>query len=186
MPKCVSICGVGSVDKSILEYLAECIAARCGLTCKIISRMESPEYAYNETRDQYNSKLILKHLLRQCPNDTLRFIGVTPVDLYVPILEFVFGLAQIEGQCSIISLHRLYPKFYGQLPNPDLVLVRLLKTALHELGHTFGITHCRDRRCVMYSSTRIEHTDFKQSDFCLTCSELFRWHLEKVMGQHLW
>ena len=185
MPKSVTICGVGSVGKSILEYLAECIAARYGLTCKISSEMESPEYAYNKIRNQYNSKLILKHLLQECPTDTLRFIGVTSVDLYVPILEFVFGLAQIEGQCSIVSLHRLYPKFYNRPPNPNLVLIRLLKTSLHELGHTFGITHCRDRRCVMYSSTRIEHTDFKQSDFCLTCSELFRWHLEKVMGQHL-
>ena len=183
MPRCVTICAVGSVDQHLLEYLAECIAARCGLACKIAARMESPEYAYNETRGQYNSKLILKHLLRQCSNDTLRFMGVTPVDLYVPILKFVFGLAQIEGQCSIISLHRLYPKFYDQPPNPDLVLVRLAKTALHELGHTFGITHCQDRRCVMYSSTRIEHTDFKQPDFCPTCLELLRWHLAKVLNQ---
>jgi archaemetzincin len=184
LPKSVTICGVGLVDKSILEYLAECIESRYGLTCKISSGMENPEYAYNKIRDQYNSKLILKHLLRQCSNDTLRFIGVTSVDLYVPILEFVFGLAQIEGQCSIVSLHRLYPKFYNRPPNPDLVLIRLLKTSLHELGHTFGITHCRDRRCVMYSSTRIEHTDFKHPDFCLTCSELFRWHIEKAMNQH--
>ena len=184
MPKSVTICGVGLVDKSILEYLAECIESRYSLTCKISSGMENPEYAYNKIRDQYNSKLILKHLLRQCSNDTLRFIGVTIVDLYVPILEFVFGLAQIEGQCSIVSLHRLYPKFYNRPPNPDLVLIRLLKTSLHELGHTFGITHCRDRRCVMYSSTRIEHTDFKHPDFCLTCSELFRWHIEKAMDQH--
>ncbi|TES91083.1 MAG: archemetzincin [Desulfobacteraceae bacterium] len=146
--------------------------------------MESPEYAYNETRCQYNSKLILKHLLRQCPSDTLRFIGVTPVDLYVPILKFVFGLAQIEGQYSIISLHRLCPRFYDQPSNPDLLLARLEKAALHELGHTFGITHCRDRRCVMYSSTRIDDTDFKQPDFCLTCFELFRWHLEKALNQN--
>ena len=183
MPRCVTICAVGSVDASLLEHLAGYIAARCGLTCKIAASMESPEFAYNETRGQYNSKLILKHLLRQCPSDTLRFIGITPVDLYVPILKFVFGLAQIEGQCSIISLHRLYPKFYGQPPNPNLVLDRLTKTALHELGHTFGITHCRDRRCVMYSSTRIEHTDFKQPDFCFSCFELFRWHLEKAIDQ---
>ena len=184
MPRCVTICAVGLVDESLLEHLAECISTRCGLTCKISSRMESPEYAYNETRCQYNSKLILKHLLRQCPSDTLRFIGVTPVDLYVPILKFVFGLAQIEGQYSIISLHRLCPRFYDQPSNPELLLARLEKAALHELGHTFGITHCRDRRCVMYSSTRIEDTDFKQPDFCLTCFELFRWHLEKALDQN--
>jgi archaemetzincin len=168
-----------------LEHLAECISARCGVACKISLRMESPEYAFNENRRQYNSKLILKQLLQQCPRDTLKLIGVTPVDLYVPILKFVFGLAQIEGQCSIISLYRLYPQFYGQPSNPDLFLLRLEKTAFHELGHTFGITHCRDRHCTMYSSTRIEDTDFKQPEFCPTCFELFRWHLERSLNQSL-
>ena len=141
--------------------------------------MEKPRYAYNNTRCQYNSKLILKRLLEQSSHDTLRLVGVTPVDLYVPILKFVFGLAQIEGKCAIISLHRLYPQFYGQPSNPDLLSARVEKTALHELGHTFGLTHCQDRQCVMYSSTRIEDTDFKQSEFCPTCFELFQWLLEK-------
>jgi archaemetzincin len=145
--------------------------------------MENPKYAYNDTRHQYNSKQILKHLLKQCTRETLRLIGVTPVDLYVPILKYVFGLAQIEGQCSIISLHRLYPQLYDQPSNSDLLLARVEKTALHELGHTFGITHCRDRRCIMYSSTRIEDTDFKQPDFCPTCFELFQWYLKKTLQQ---
>ena len=183
MSGCVIICPVGPMDKWILEHIAECISTRCGLSCRISSRMENPKYAYNDTRHQYNSKQILKHLLQKCTRETLRLIGVTSVDLYVPILKFVFGLAQIEGQCSIISLHRLYPQFYDQPSNSDLLLARVEKTALHELGHTFGITHCRDRRCIMYSSTRIEDTDFKQPDFCLTCFELFRWYLEKALNQ---
>ena len=146
--------------------------------------MDNPKYAYNETRSQYDSKLILRRLLGECPHNTLKFIGVTTVDLYVPILQFVFGLAQIEGKCSIVSLHRLYPQFYSRPPDPDLLLKRVEKTVLHELGHTFGIIHCRDRRCVMYSSTRIEDTDFKQPIFCPTCSELFKWHLEKALLQN--
>jgi archaemetzincin len=143
--------------------------------------MENPQFAYNDTRCQYNSKLILKRLLQRNLRGTLRLIGVTPMDLYVPILKFVFGLAQIEGKCSIISLHRLYPRFYDQPSNPDLLLARVEKTVLHELGHTFGITHCRDRRCVMYSSVRIEDTDVKQPDFCPTCFELFQWYLKKSL-----
>jgi archaemetzincin len=143
--------------------------------------MENPQFAYNDTRCQYNSKLILKRLLQRNLRGTLRLIGVTPMDLYVPILKFVFGLAQIEGKCSIISLHRLYPRFYDQPSNLDLLLARVEKTVLHELGHTFGITHCRDRRCVMYSSVRIEDTDVKQPDFCPTCFELFQWYLKKSL-----
>ena len=181
MSRCVAICAVGQVEERILGHLIECISAKCGLACKTFSRMKNPKYAYDETRRQYNSKLILKHLVQECSPDVLRFIGLTSVDLYVPILKFVFGLAQIEGQCAIISLHRLYPRFYDRPSNPVLLMDRVEKTALHELGHTFGITNCRDRRCVMFSSTRIEDTDFKQSDFCPTCFELFQWHLEKSL-----
>lgn len=183
MSNSVTIFSVGSVDEGILEHIAKCISIRCGLTCRISLRTENPRYAYNDTRCQYNSKLILKRLLQQTPLDTFRLIGVTTVDLYVPILKFVFGLAQIEGKCSIISLHRLYPQFYDQPPNPDLLLARVEKTALHELGHTLGITHCRNRHCVMYSSTRIEDTDFKHSEFCPTCLDLFHWFLKKSLSE---
>ena len=181
MSSCVTICPLGSVDEEILQHIAKCISIRCGLTWRISKRMENPHYAFNDSRCQYNSKLILQRLLQQNLRGTLRLIGVTSVDLYVPILKFVFGLAQIEGKCSIISLHRLYPRFYNQPANPDLLLARVEKTVLHELGHTFGLTHCLDRRCVMYSSVRIEDTDAKQSDFCFTCFELFQWYLKKTL-----
>jgi archaemetzincin len=181
LPDCVTICSVGSVNDRILDHIAKCIPIRCGLSCRISMRMENPRYAYNDTRCQYNSKLILKRLLQQSPHETFRIMGITSVDLYVPILKFVFGLAQIDGKCSIISLHRLWPQFYDQPSNPDLFLSRVEKTALHELGHTFGVTHCRDRRCVMFSSTRIEDTDFKRAEFCPTCFELFQWYLKKSL-----
>ena len=183
MSGCVTICPIGSVDREILEHIAKCISLRCGLTCRISMRMENPRYAYDDTRCQYNSKLIIKHLLDQSLQDSFRLLGITSVDLYVPILKFVFGLAQIHGKCSLISLHRLCPKFYDQPSDPDLLLARAEKTALHELGHTLGMTHCRDRRCVMCSSVRIEDTDSKQPDFCLTCFELFQWYLKKSLQQ---
>ena len=176
----MTICSIGSVDRAILEHLADRISAKCSLPCRVSSTMETPGYAYDKNRCQYNSKLILKHLM-EFPDDSLRFIGVTHIDLYVPILKYVFGLAQVEGQCALISIHRLRPQFYNNPPDPDLLMSRTEKTALHELGHSFGLTHCRDRRCVMYTSTRIVDTDFKQPDFCPTCLELFKWLIDKCL-----
>ncbi len=139
--------------------------------------MERPEYAYNVTRCQYDSRPILKRLIQYCKDDT-KLLGVTQVDLYVPILKYIFGLAQVGGGCSLISLHRLCPEFYDQPSDPALLLERAEKTAMHELGHALGLTHCRELHCVMYSSTSIENTDFKNPDFCPTCFELFKWYLE--------
>jgi archaemetzincin len=182
LSKCITLCPIGVVEEDILSRIAEGIEHRCRVVCRLSTGMENPRYAYDKGRAQYNSKLILKRLTGCCPLDSLGFMGVTQVDLFVPILKYVFGLAEIKGPCAVISTHRLRPEFYGEDPNPGLLLERMEKTALHELGHCFGISHCRDRRCVMYSSTGIEHTDFKKCDFCPTCFELFRWYVEKSVN----
>lgn len=175
----IYICPVGPVDEAILVHVAERVTTLSGIACKISSGTENPEYAYDRTRDQYNGKLILKHLSEAYRPDTLGIMGITNIDMYVPILKYVYGLAQLEGRCAVISLQRLRPQFYDQQPDRSLLLTRAEKTASHELGHSFGLTHCRNRRCVMYPSTRIEDTDRKQQDFCPTCLALFQWYLEK-------
>lgn len=177
LSKSITICSLGPLDDMITEHVAEHISNRCGLLYKISSRMDSPKYAFDGKRGQYNSKLILKRLTELAHN-SLKFLAITQVDLFVPILKYVFGLAQVGGQCAIISTYRLRPQFYGHEPNQDLLMDRIGKTALHEMGHSLGLTHCRDRRCVMHSSTNIADSDFKRSDFCPTCYELFRWQLE--------
>ncbi len=176
----VIICPIGPVDNYILDRIVRCVESRCKVACKISPMIESPEYAFDERRSQYNSKLILKNLIKHCPEDTLKFMGVTKVDLFVPILKFVFGVAQMEGPCSVISTHRLLPQFYDEPPNPDLFIERVKKTALHELSHSLGLTHCRDRSCVMHSSTNINDTDYKKPLFCPTCFDLFTWYLENM------
>lgn len=170
------------VDNTILEHLEKRIAYRCGIACRIAPAMETPQYAYNEARKQYDSKTVLKHLIQICPDETLKLIGVTNVDLYVPVLKYVFGLSQIDGPCGIISLYRLRPLFYDRPADNHLLLERAEKTVLHELGHTMGLTHCRHRSCVMYSSTRIEETDAKRPAFCPTCIDLFHWHLQQLLS----
>lgn len=176
----ITICPIGSVNIEILKYLGECLTSQCGLKYRISPAMGAPNYAYDENRSQYNSKTILKRLIENRSHNTLRLIGVTDVDIYVPILKYVFGLAQIEGRYAVISLYRLDPCFYDQPPNINILLDRAEKTIIHEIGHTFGLTHCRKHSCVMYSSSRVEDTDLKKPCFCPTCNELFKWHLSAI------
>ena len=78
-----------------------------------------------------------------------RNLGVTAYDLYVPVRTFVLGEAQLCGNCAVVSAARLSDEYYGLPPNPTLLRERWLKEAAHELGHTFGLRHCSDWRCVM-------------------------------------
>ena len=98
-----------------------------------------------------------------------RVLGITAQDLFVPVLTFVFGEAQLEGHCTVVSMHRLREEFYGLPPRDDLMRERLVKEAVHELGHTHGLRHCQDWRCVMSSSHGVERLDIKGADFCLPC-----------------
>jgi archaemetzincin len=87
----------------------------------------------------------------------------------VPVLTFVFGEAQLDGNCALVSTARLKEEFYGMPPRRELARERLIKEAVHELGHTFGLRHCADWRCVMSSSHAVERLDVKGAAFCALC-----------------
>ena len=110
-------------------------------------------------------------------------MAVTTVDLYVPVLTYVFGEAQLDGKAAVVSTHRLRDELYGLPKNPQRLRERLEKEAVHELGHTFGLIHCHEPNCVMYTSTYAEEIDFKSTYFCETCcSSLER--KKQFLSQH--
>jgi len=173
---------LGGIEESIVHSAAAFLENlhHFPFKCVVTNRRPIPIGTLDNQRQQYNCKQILKYYIKCCPDNCFRLIGITDVDVYVPVLKYVFGLAQLKGNCAIISTHRLRPEFYCKPSNKWLFQQRLYKTLLHELGHTVGLTHCSNRRCVMFSSTRIEDTDKKETSFCGTCRELFSWYLNGI------
>lgn len=135
-----------------------------------ISRFEFDYRAFfNLARSQYSSSAIIERLEKDLSGDACKVLAVTGLDLYIPVLTFVFGEARLNGRCAVVSSYRLDNKFYGLPDNPALLSDRLIKEAIHELGHTFGLLHCHNPECVMKSSTYVEEIDFKSSRFCEKC-----------------
>lgn len=81
----------------------------------------------------------------------------------------VFGEAELGGYFAIISLARLRQSFYGLPEDKHLFLERTIKEAVHELGHTYGLSHCPDPECVMHFSNSLMDTDRKKPSFCSRC-----------------
>ena len=108
-------------------------------------------------------------MLGNVPQDALKLLGVTDKDLCIPILTYVFGEAQVGGTAAVVSLARLRQEHYGLAPDRPLLLERLRKESLHELGHTFGLVHCPLRECVMYLSNTVVDVDTRGRDFCTGC-----------------
>lgn len=96
-----------------------------------------------------------------------RVLGVTNTDLSYPGVNHVFGLADPESRVSVISLSRFRTK--GAVPVK--IAGRAVKTAIHELGHTYGLSHCTDHRCVMFFSFNLADTDYKGHEFCRKCRD---------------
>jgi archaemetzincin len=168
----ISLMPVGEVDRALLEPLAEGLTRRLRVACSIQPDRLEAEFALHPLRRQYHSTEILKKIVQGPVSETWKVLGVTEMDLYIPVLTFVFGEAQLTNGGAVVSTHRLRQEFYGLPTDPELLRERLLKEALHELGHTYGLRHCPDYTCVMSSSNGIERVDLKQAEFCPACAQL--------------
>jgi archaemetzincin len=157
----------------LLQETASALERAIRATCTIANEEFDPSFAHHAERNQYHSTLILEELERQrlgrWPIAPL-LLAVTGLDLYIPILTFVFGEAHVGGACALVSYHRLTQEFYG-LPRDRRVLTdRLIKEAVHEVGHTAGLHHCEDYECVMAPSHAVEWVDMKRRTFCSECA----------------
>ena len=160
---------IGKLESGVLKNIAPGLADTFGMPCEILSSGLDPQFAFHSERHQYHSSELLAHLHEVRSPESWRILGVTAVDLYIPILTFVFGEAQMGGPCAVVSLHRLRQEFYGLPADGQLLRQRLLKEAVHEIGHTVNLTHCEDYRCAMAPSHAVEWIDLKESWLCESC-----------------
>ena len=157
-----------------IDELEKSVYAVFGYHTKVANLDIDLERAFDKARQQYNSSSILLQIISRPPVDAVKVLGVVNVDLFIPVLTFVFGEAQLRGIGSVIALHRLNNKFYGLAEDGELLTERLVKEAIHELGHNFGLIHCNNQSCVMKSSTYVEEVDQKSVEMCSRCQEMLR------------
>jgi archaemetzincin len=123
--------------------------------------------AYDPRRRQYHSSrmlVLLEGHIGKLGVD--RLLGVASFDLYAPGMNFVFGEARLPGRVGVISTCRLKTQSRNQ---DNLFRDRVIKEAVHEIGHMVGLQHCSDARCVMHFSERLVDTDLKSSNLCSNC-----------------
>jgi archaemetzincin len=173
---------LGHVDLQMLQHLRTAIAEFLSLPVRILPPRPLPPNTYHLPRNQYHSTQLLEYLLVEDHDGAFRVLGITTADLYIPIFTFVFGEAQLDGKAAIISTFRPGGGADNLQPGPPIVMERLIKLSLHELGHTFNLPHCREEGCLMGFAANLEILDRKNVELCEYCRILLVDYFNAVNG----
>jgi archaemetzincin len=169
---------VGRESDYQLDGLKDPISARYPwLKVNVVPPLADPTEAYDSRRNQYHSTRLLVQLEKQIQTlQADKILGVASFDLYTPNLNFVFGEARLPGRVGVISTFRLKPESSDQT---GMLHSRVVKEAVHEIGHMIGLSHCSDASCVMHFSERLADTDLKSPDLCRNCNSQLRVRVEQ-------
>ena len=174
--------GTGSGDPSLLAGARAHVESVFRMSTRLDEPAGRPDGAFDAIRGQHSSRRILEWLAANRPAGVSRLIGVTDADLFIPVLTFVFGEAQLRGPAAVVSTARLLGA--GLPGEAARVPVRLRTEVVHELGHTFGLLHCTRPRCAMARSASLRDVDAKRPDLCETCRGLFLENVDEIGEPH--
>jgi archaemetzincin len=168
----ITIVPLGHIKQDVLKVVADGIQGVLRLPVDVTAEVELPESAFMSARNQYNVLELIKFLESNHAGGRLKALGVTGKDIANPILTYVFGTAFMDGRAAVISTARLRLSPQGELVSREQFLDRVVKAAIHEIGHTFNIPHCHNDHCVMRASNSLIELDEKMNYLCDYC-ELF-------------
>ena len=167
----IVISPIGNFGPEITEPVKKEINKIFGFPALIIPILKDVDFALDSGRNQYHSTSILQQLEKSAPPFAMKVIAITKVDLFIPILTHVYGEAQLGGKACVVSTHRLKDQI-SAAPTAVIFKQRIIKEAVHELGHTFNLRHCNERVCIMhYCRTELD-VDRKSDQLCRYCKIL--------------
>jgi len=178
--KIVAVQPLGDVRGGIVDTIASKLETFFNIRTDVFRDHPVPEESHNPQRGQYNCYPILTFLRTLKPEHAVKTIGVTEVDLFVPILTYVFGEAEMGGHVAVISTYRLARGRDRQPIPAELLLKRVEKIAIHELAHTFRLAHCKEDGCLMGSFPILNRIDENPVRFCRYCATFLRDEYENL------
>jgi archaemetzincin len=171
----VDIVPIGDVSAGVKRQASSALRSVYDAEVTVADAQSIPDGAFDRSRNQYRAEQFIELADRVGNGD--KNIGITPQDLYYRRRNYVFGLAYLNGAGSVVSTHRLRTSSDGGIsskPSEEVFDDRVRKEVIHEVGHTLGLDHCDNNRCVMSFSPTVREVDVKEEHLCGTCSTEIR------------
>lgn len=166
----VDIVPVGEVSARVKREASSALRSVYDCDVTIGDGQSIPTGAYDSGRSQYSAESFIQLAERVGRGD--KNIAITPQDIFYRRRNYVFGLAYLDGSGSVVSTYRLQTSSDGGFSNKsasDIVDDRIRKEVVHEIGHTYGLEHCNNNRCVMNFSRTVQKVDIKEENLCGSC-----------------
>ncbi|MFB6185562.1 MAG: archaemetzincin family Zn-dependent metalloprotease [Halobacteriaceae archaeon] len=170
----IEIVPVGDVTGAVKRDSADVLRDIYDADVYIHDQQSIPSTAYDSGRDQYLAEDFIDIATRTADAD--KALALTTVDLYYRRRNYVFGLAYLEGKGCVVSTNRLQTTTDGgfsERSSSDIFSDRIRKEVVHEVGHTIGLEHCDNSRCVMNFSPTVREVDIKEENLCGSCQRQF-------------
>jgi archaemetzincin len=166
----VDVVPIGEVTAQAKREISAALRGVYDAEVTLADTQDVPEGAFDGARDQYRAEEFIELAGRAGTGE--KNLAVTPKDLFYRRRNYVFGLAYLDGNASVVSTYRLQTSSDGGFSNQsanDIFVDRVRKEVVHEVGHTLGLDHCDNHRCVMNFSPTVREVDVKEENLCGTC-----------------
>lgn len=160
----IQLVTVGNMPRGLLKDLAQPIMDTFKVQSLSGPPLTHPQYALNPPRKQFHATAILRRLCSQLNEGQLGIVGICDVDLFTPDADFVFGEADRESRCAVVSIHRL-----KAAAGPEALARRAQAETVEAVGQLLGLSHCDDPHCAMFASRTPADSDRKGIALCNDC-----------------
>lgn len=168
----VRLVPIGGIPAPLADAIVERLSRHLAIPCSLArSGAVGDPVPLAGRNGQYDADAMLGHLEEAAGEAGPVLVGITPLDLGVPVFTFVFGRARHGGRAAVVSFARLDPEFYGLARDPGLLVRRTVEEVLHEIGHIAGLRHCDDFGCRMRFAGSVETVDLRAARFCPVCAD---------------
>ena len=169
-PLLVAIQPLGAVDPALVRRVTKHVESMFRVRVTVLRARALPRSAYYRPRSRYRGERILADLDARTPPHVSKVLGLMSRDLSVTKHDVydwgILGVAGLSCRAAVVSTYRLQRRGATR----TLVEERLDHVAVHELGHTFGVSHCASPRCVMNDAGgSIRTVDRTSGSFCASC-----------------